>query len=195
MKKTDSDIRNAYAKAYDSDLQQEEKEEDFDSHKEYAKTYIDILKTYNEQQIKETIKTRNNLKRKFFNLIRILMIFLILLFCFSIVASICIFYLMVDTGNDSFPVVTGAITAVISSLSTMILSISKLPKLIAKYLFNENEDRSMTEIIKNIQSYELKSAQMNTLGKNDAQKKINDQKADDDEDMKISPVPSQSDVS
>ncbi len=102
---------------------------------------------------------------------------------------------MVDTGNDSFPVVTGAITAVISSLSTMILSISKLPKLIAKYLFNENEDRSMTEIIKNIQSYELKSAQMNTLGKNDAQKKINDQKADDDEDMKISPVPSQSDVS
>lgn len=176
-------------------MQQEEKEEDFDSHKEYAKTYIDILKTYNEQQIKETIKTRNNLKRKFFNLIRILMIFLILLFCFSIVASICIFYLMVDTGNDSFPVVTGAITAVISSLSTMILSISKLPKLIAKYLFNENEDRSMTEIIKNIQSYELKSAQMNTLGKNDAQKKINDQKADDDEDMKISPVPSQSDVS
>ncbi len=102
---------------------------------------------------------------------------------------------MVDTGNDSFPVVTGAITAVISSLSTMILSISKLPKLIAKYLFNENEDCSMTEIIKNIQSYELKSAQMNTLGKNDAQKKINDQKADDDEDMKISPVPSQSDVS
>lgn len=102
---------------------------------------------------------------------------------------------MVDTGNDSFPVATGAITAVISSLSTMILSISKLPKLIAKYLFNENEDRSMTEIIKNIQSYELKSAQMNTLGKNDAQKKINDQKADDDEDMKISPVPSQSDVS
>lgn len=102
---------------------------------------------------------------------------------------------MVDKGNDSFPVVTGAITAVISSLSTMILSISKLPKLIAKYLFNENEDCSMTEIIKNIQSYELKSAQMNTLGKNDAQKKINDQKADDDEDMKISPVPSQSDVS
>ncbi len=92
MKKTDSDIRNAYAKAYDSDLQREEKEEDFDSHKEYAKTYIDILKTYNEQQIKETIKTRNNLKRKFFNLIRILMIFLILLFCFSIVASICIFF-------------------------------------------------------------------------------------------------------
>lgn len=178
-----------------NDSQQEEKEDDFDSHKEYAKTYIDILKTYNKQQIKETIKTRNDLKRRFFRLIKTLMIVLILLFCFSIVASVCIFYLMVNTGNDSFPVVTGAITAVISSLSTMMLSISKLPELIARYLFNENEDHSMTEIIKNIQSYELKSAQMNTLGENDAQKEINEQNADDDEDMAMSPVPSQSDVS
>lgn len=178
-------------KTNDNDLQQEE---DFDSHKEYAKTYIDILKTYNKQQIKETIKTRNDLKKRFFRLIKLLMIFLILLFCFSIVASICIFYLMVNTKNDSFPIVTGAITAIISSLSTMMLSIIKLPELIAKYLFNEDEDHSMTEIIKNIQSYELKSAQMNTLGENDAQKEINEQKADDDEDMEFSPVPSQADV-
>ena len=101
---------------------------------------------------------------------------------------------MVNTKNDSFPIVTGAITAIISSLSTMMLSIIKLPELIAKYLFNEDEDHSMTEIIKNIQSYELKSAQMNTLGENDAQKEINEQKADDDEDMEFSPVPSQADV-
>ena len=49
----------------------------------------------------------------------------------------------------------------------MIVSILKLPKIIAEYLFNKKEDKQMNQIIKNIQSYEIGAVQLeNTALKN-----------------------------
>lgn len=57
--------------------------------------------------------------------------------------------------NSSTEVITGSIVAVISSFATMIVSIFKLPRIIAKYLFNKKEDDQMANIIENIQKYEF----------------------------------------
>lgn len=43
----------------------------------------------------------------------------------------------------------------LSTFATMLISIFKLPQIIADYLFNKEEDQMMNEIIKNIQKYEL----------------------------------------
>jgi len=57
----------------------------------------------------------------------------------------------------------GAVTGMITTLSTMILSIFKLPEIVANYLFNKEEDKQMIEIIKNIQAYELQAVKLEKL--------------------------------
>lgn len=50
--------------------------------------------------------------------------------------------------------VVAVIVAVVSSFVTMLVSLFKLPKIIAKYLFNPKEDESMAQIIGQIQKYD-----------------------------------------
>lgn len=83
------------------------------------------------------------------------MYWLIFVFIITIIFSIILFGIMAYKNYDSIAVVTGAIATIISSFSTMIVSIFKLPKIVAEYLFNKEEDKSMDGIIKNIQQYEI----------------------------------------
>lgn len=159
-----------------------------DTHEEYTQAYINVLNTYNTQ-IENTMKSRNQLKRSFFYLIRLIMLGLIFLFFITIVISFLLFYLMVLRDYKSATVVTGAVTALISTFSTMLLSIFKLPRLIAKYLFNKNEDRSMSEIIKNIQQYEIESVKITNTAKHTPPKEANDGSID------YSPLPTSTNVS
>ena len=46
-------------------------------------------------------------------------------------------------------------TPLISSFGTIIISLLKLPEIIAKYLFNPKEDKSAVTIVENIQKYDL----------------------------------------
>lgn len=62
---------------------------------------------------------------------------------------------MIYKNYSSAAIITGAITTIFSSFTTMVLSIFKLPKIIADYLFNKEEDKLMSEIIQNIQKYEI----------------------------------------
>lgn len=128
--------------------------EDIGIHNEYAKAYIKILKTYNKH-IRSTIEKKNELKQKFFKTIKFIMCALTILFGCSLICSLFIFVLMIKYEYQSAAVITGAITALISSFVTMTLSIFKLPEIIAEYLFNKNEDVLMSEIIKNIQNHEI----------------------------------------
>ena len=95
------------------------------------------------------------------------MIALTVLFFISIIACMVILGLMICTNYQSVSVITGTVVTMLSSLSTMIVSILKLPKIIAEYLFNKKEDKQMNQIIKNIQSYEIGAVQLeNTALKN-----------------------------
>lgn len=50
--------------------------------------------------------------------------------------------------------VISIVTTVITSFVTMLVSLFELPKVIAKYLFDPEEDKNMTKIIEQIQTYD-----------------------------------------
>lgn len=133
-----------------------------DAHNKYTSAYINILETY-EDQIKKSVDKKNDLKGKFFYAIRFIMYGMMLLFFISIAASFSIFWFMVYKNYQSVAVITGAVTAIISSFATMIVSIFKLPEIIARYLFNKKEDKLMNEIIKNIQRYEIEAVKLENV--------------------------------
>lgn len=120
----------------------------------YTDAYIDILNTYKEQ-INSSVNKKNYLKEQFYKMIKLIMYILTWLFVGSIAASIVLFIIIILNDYSSASIITGAITAIISSFITMVLSIFKLPKIIAKYLFNKKEDELMRDIIGNIQTYEI----------------------------------------
>lgn len=163
----------------------QEKDEALDAHGKYTDAYVGILNTY-RTQIEKSITKKNELKDKFFKVIRFVMIVLIVLFVISIIGSFFIFWTMIKLEYQSVAVITGAITAMMSSFATMILSIFKLPKIIGDYLFNKEEDQLMNEIIKNIQTYEIDAVRLERIAQTDAEKeKANVQK--NDVPMEISP--------
>lgn len=45
---------------------------------------------------------------------------------------------------------------ILSYFGTIIISLLKLPEIIAKYLFNPQEDESAVAIVKNIQKYDIR---------------------------------------
>lgn len=135
---------------------------EIDAHGKYTQAYVDILNTY-KNQISNSVTKKNELKTKFFWLISIIMTLLTALFIISILWSFMVFNLMIKNDYESVSVIVGAVTGMITTLSTMILSIFKLPKIIANYLFNKKEDNQMIEIIKNIQAYELQAVKLEKL--------------------------------
>lgn len=138
-----------------------------DAHEEYTRAYIGILNTYQEQ-ISKSITSKNELKCNFFCMIRFIMIALVLLFFIAIIVSMYIFSQMIAKNYQSVSVISGAVTAMISTLSTMVLSIFKLPQIIADYLFNKEEDNQMNEVIKNIQKYEIDAFKLERITRSDA---------------------------
>lgn len=125
-----------------------------DTHDKYTDAYVDILNTY-KNQISSSVTKKNELKEHFFNTIKKIMYWLTWIFAGALGLSLILFVIMVLNNYNSASIITGAITTVISSFVTMTISIFKLPKIIANYLFNKKEDNLMNEIIRNIQQYEI----------------------------------------
>ena len=132
------------------------------SHQKYTDAYIQILGTY-DKYLSDSIINKKTLKHSFFEMIKKLLFLLTALFIFAIIASFLIFTVLIFINYQSVSVVTGAVTALISSFVTMLIAILKLPKIIAEYLFNKEEDDKMNDIIKNIQSYEISSEKYQTI--------------------------------
>lgn len=142
-------------------------QETIKNHDKYTDAYINILDTY-KTQLQSSIEAKNDLKKKFFYMIQKILYILISLFVITLVSSFIIFAIMAINNYESIAVVTGAITAIISSFATMILSIFNLPEIIARYLFNKDEDNLMNQIIKNIQDYEINTRSIEYLAALDA---------------------------
>lgn len=124
------------------------------SHDKYTESYIGILDQYKEQ-ITSYTTAKNKLKERSFILIATIMSVLIFIFCIVVVISFVLFFNMLKSRSDSIAVIVGAVTAIVSSFATMVVSMFKMPEIITKYLFNKDEDKQMTTIIQNIQSYEI----------------------------------------
>lgn len=95
------------------------------------------------QNKKDTQKRR--LKGFFFAII-------MLSFFILMISPILVFYLIVKTPISD----TSAIVAIISVLIELVSAILILPKIIAEYLFDKEEDKNMMDLIKNMQDYNEK---------------------------------------
>lgn len=124
------------------------------THSQYTEAYVGILNAYKEQ-LNVSVKEKNSLKRDFFKAIRFIMIAMVFIFGIVLLAALIVMGIMATHENPSIEILAGAIVSIISSFVTMILGLYKLPQIIADYLFNKEEDKQMTEIIVNIQKYEL----------------------------------------
>ena len=116
------------------------------THKEYTEAYVNILNVYKDQ-INSSVSKKNILKGNFFKTIKIIMYILTGLFVVSIIFSLILFGIMIIFNYQSAEIIAGAITTIISTFVTMTISIFKLPKIIANYLFNKKEDKLMNSII------------------------------------------------
>lgn len=125
-----------------------------DASKEYAehtKKYTMLLGDY-ITHTKESNNIKNRYKQIFFFVILGMMVVLVALFFISVFKS---FNMLKTLSGNAVAVVAGVVTTMISSFVTMVVSIFKLPKIIAEYLFNPEEDKNMGTIIRYIQKYDV----------------------------------------
>lgn len=124
------------------------------THDRYTKIYIEILELY-KKYIDNSVASKINLKNNFFITIQAIMMIMTASFVIILVLSIVIIAIMTYLNKNSAQIITNSIVAIISSFVTMVLSLLKLPQIIADYLYNKDEDEQMNKIIGNIQTYEL----------------------------------------
>lgn len=75
-------------------------------------------------------------------------------FCRSINYSFSIFVRFNNASDITWEVIVSVVTVLVPTISSLIVAFLKIPKIIAEYLFNINEDNLMNSIIKNIQKYD-----------------------------------------
>lgn len=158
-------------------------------HDQYTEAYVGILNAY-QGQLKESVVKKNELKDNFFKCIKNIMYFMVITFGIVVVLSLGIMGLMIVFKTVSTEIISGALLSIISSFVTMIMAIYKLPQIIADYLFNKEEDKQMTDIIVNIQKYELdadKTEKMRTQATIDAA--MNTMMANPNDDSEITDLP------
>lgn len=150
---------------------QGEQADEISAHDQYTNAYINILDIYKDN-LDSSMEYKRDFKKEFFTIIKRIMYILIVVFILSLIVSFLIFVIMVLKNYKSTTMIAGAITTVISSFVTMAVSIYELPKIITEYLFNKEEDTLMSEIIKNIQNYEIENRKLdNSAVVNAAEKK------------------------
>ena len=136
-----------------SDKQNTEEDKDI-IHSKYTKEYIELLQLYNEN-VKNLNKTKLALKIWFFGIIMLVLTGLVISFVIIVAKTVFMLSYVATTGAVSIELIVGSAVPIISSFATVIVALNKLPKIIARYLFDSNEDQNMTQVIKNIQDYEI----------------------------------------
>lgn len=126
-----------------------------EEYKKHTEKYTKLLKNY-IKHTKNSNKIKNDYKKIFFWIIIAIMATLAIAFVVLLCNALGI---IKDLSIEEKPIPTesiiGLVTAIISSFITMLVSLFKLPEIIAKYLFNLKEDENMAKIIGHIQTYDI----------------------------------------
>lgn len=121
-------------------------ERDKKSLKKHSYNYDDILSGYTTHVIK-TLKSKRIMKIVFYGISVAIMVSSV---CFVIWGGVFV----ADQSKNSDFDLYNYIVPVISALTSFLTVFIVIPKIIAKYLFNSNEDTSMKDIIESIQNYD-----------------------------------------
>lgn len=164
-------------------ITKDQKFENKSAHNRYTDTYIEILSTY-KNQLNRSFDQKIELKEDFFHFIQFIMRAMIIVFAIVLIGSVTLMSVMAFMDLISLQFIVGAATAIISSFVSLLLGIIKLPKIIAKYLFDKEENNLMESIIKNIQIYELNATRYETIKEKASIDAINNASDDLIEDVK-----------
>lgn len=119
----------------------------------HSKSYSLLLKTY-VQTTETSAKIKNILKCLFFIITMGTMVAVVFFFYYTLRFVISSFNKIDNINNISLEMVLSMATIILPAISSLIVAFIKIPEIIAKYLFNTQEDDNMNKIIKNIQDYD-----------------------------------------
>ena len=119
----------------------------------HSQSYSNLLDIY-------VSSTKRNIWLKFF-----LKLAFFLITMGALIAIVWFFYLAInyvfqsldkfeDLNELSIEAILGMLTAVVPSITSLVVAFIKIPEIIAEYLFNIKEDSYMNSVIKNIQDYD-----------------------------------------
>lgn len=147
----------------------------------HTRKYTKLLKNY-ISHTKSANKIKNDYKIIFFWIIIAIMNALTLAFLISLCSVLfIIIYLSISKKPIPMESIIGLMTTVVSSFVTMLVSLFKLPKIIAKYLFNPEEDKNMATVIGHIQTYDIGMYKIDKELEKESMKKILNNQAGDQE--------------
>lgn len=119
----------------------------------HSKSYSILLKTY-VQTTETSAKIKNILKCLFFIITMSTMVAVVFFFYYTLRFVISSFNKIDNINNISLEMILSMATIILPAISSLIVAFIKIPEIIAKYLFNIQEDDNMNKIIKNIQDYD-----------------------------------------
>lgn len=119
----------------------------------HSKSYSILLKTY-VQTTETSAKIKNILKCLFFIITMGTMVAVVFFFYYTLRFVISSFNKIDNINNISLEMILSMATIILPAISSLIVAFIKIPEIIAKYLFNIQEDDNMNKIIKNIQDYD-----------------------------------------
>lgn len=119
----------------------------------HSKIYTQLLLIY-KSSIRCNVILKGLFKALFFFATMIAFGFVVYFFCTSLkqVSSLLVM-LSVDKRLD-LESILGMVTVVVPAAVSLIVALIKIPKIIAKYLFDAREDNHVDSVIKNIQTYD-----------------------------------------
>lgn len=119
----------------------------------HSKSYSLLLDTY-VQSTKTSARIKNMLKCLFFLITMGTMVAVVFFFYYTLKFVIGSFNKIGNMNNISLEMILSMATIILPAISSLIVAFIKIPEIIAKYLFNTQEDDNMNKIIKNIQDYD-----------------------------------------
>lgn len=135
---SDNELRNLKSFLRQSDIK---------SVLEHNNEYNTLLSSY-AGFLSRTLKSKRIMKNIFFVISILLILLVTLIMFFGLYCFFC------DIKNNSSDDYKKYILEIISSMTPFVSTLMVIPKIIAKYLFNSNEEATANKIVKNIQNYD-----------------------------------------
>lgn len=119
----------------------------------HSSIYTKLLIMY-YASIKRSLLLKNFLKIAFFIITMLAFGAVIYIFGKSLTDVFDLLKSLLEQEKVNTESIVGMITIVVPAASSLIVAFVKIPKIIAKYLFNKEEDNYISKIIKDIQDYD-----------------------------------------
>ncbi|WP_154428860.1 hypothetical protein [Roseburia porci] len=119
----------------------------------HSRKYSELLEIY-VNSLYENVRLKLYFKRWFFRITMGILLSILIIFVLVMKYSINTFNNFDHVSDISLESILSTISVVVPAVVSLIVAFIEIPKIIAQYLFNIEEDNNMNAIIKNIQDYD-----------------------------------------